>query len=98
MESLLRRREVHNVNIAIASAVTAYARIHMSQFKNSPLLPNLYYTDTDSAYFDGPLPDYMKDPKRLGALKLEGVYDKALFLAPKVYAPSEKILLQGKSY
>jgi len=49
-------KETHNVNIAIASAVTAYARIHMSQFKNNPLLPNLYYTDTDSLYFDGPLP------------------------------------------
>src|ERR1700675_1239743 len=36
--------ETHNVNIAIASAVTAYARMHMSKFKNNPLLPNLYYT------------------------------------------------------
>jgi hypothetical protein len=27
--------EVHNVNISIASAVTAYARIYMSQFKNN---------------------------------------------------------------
>ena len=79
-------REIHNINIAIASAVTSYARIHMSQFKNNKDLPNLYYTDTDSLYFDGPLPDYLVDPKRLGALKLEGIYDKALFLAPKVYA------------
>ena len=35
--------ETHN--IAIASAITAYARIHMSQFKNNSNLPNLYYTD-----------------------------------------------------
>ena len=76
----------HNVNISIASAVTAYARIHMSQFKNNNNLPNLYYTDTDSAYFDGPLPDSMVDPKRLGALKLEGQWDKGIFLAPKVYS------------
>ena len=26
--------ETNNVNVAIASAITAYARIHMSQFKN----------------------------------------------------------------
>jgi hypothetical protein len=77
--------ETHNVNIAIASAITAYARIHMSQFKNNPNLPNLYYTDTDSVYFDGPLPDTYIDPKRLGALKLEGIWNKAVFLAPKVY-------------
>jgi hypothetical protein len=28
--------ETHNVSIAIASAITAYARIHMTQFKNNP--------------------------------------------------------------
>jgi len=46
--------ENHNVNIGIASAITAYARIHMSQFKNNKY--NLYYSDTDSIYLDGPLP------------------------------------------
>jgi len=88
--------ETHNVNIAIASAVTAYARIYMSQFKNNKDFPNLYYTDTDSAYFDGdgPLPDSMVDPKRLGALKLEGIYNRALFLSPKVYIPSDKIIIK----
>jgi hypothetical protein len=58
----------------------------MSQFKNNPQLPNLYYTDTDSLYFDGPLGDQLVDSSKLGSLKLEGIYDKALFLAPKVYA------------
>ena len=77
--------ENHNVNIAIASAITAYARIHMSQFKNNPNLPNLYYSDTDSAYFDGPLPDSFISNTELGKMKLEGIYDKAIFLAPKVY-------------
>jgi DNA polymerase elongation subunit (family B) len=81
-------RETHNVNIAIASAVTAYARIHMSQFKINPGfgLPRLYYTDTDSAYFDGPLPDSFISSTELGKLNLEGIYDRAVFLAPKVYA------------
>jgi hypothetical protein len=75
-----------NVNIAIASAVTAYARIHMSQFKNNPNLPNLYYTDTDSLYFDSPLNDSFISSTTLGKLKLEGVWDEAVFLSPKVYA------------
>jgi hypothetical protein len=86
--------EFHNVNIAIASAVTAYARIHMSQFKEPKFLKanniNLYYTDTDSAYFDGPIPDSFISNTILGKLKLEGVYDRALFLAPKVYALENK--------
>jgi hypothetical protein len=77
-------------SIAIAAAVTAYARIHMSQFKNNPDLPNLYYTDTDSLYFDGPISNKFISETRLGALKLEGVWDDALFLAPKVYALRNK--------
>jgi DNA polymerase elongation subunit (family B) len=58
----------------------------MSQFKNCPNLPNLYYTDTDSLYFDGPIPETFISSTELGKLKLEGIYDKAIFLAPKVYA------------
>ncbi len=58
--------ETHNINIAIASAITAYARIHMSQFKNNPSFANLYYSDTDSVYFDGPLPDSFISTNELG--------------------------------
>ena len=58
----------------------------MSSFKNNPNLPSLYYSDTDSIYLDGPLPDSFISPTELGKLKLEGVYDEAIFLAPKVYA------------
>jgi hypothetical protein len=76
--------ETHNVSIAIASAITAYARIHMTQFKNNPDFI-LYYTDTDSAYVDKPLPQHMKSSTILGKMKLENILDKAIFLAPKVY-------------
>jgi len=78
-------KELNNVNISIAAAVSAYARIHMSQFKNREDLPNLYYSDTDSLYFDGFLPSKYISNTELGKLKLEGVWDKAIFLAPKVY-------------
>jgi hypothetical protein len=77
-------KESHNVSITIASAITAYARIHMSQFKNNPDFI-LYYTDTDSAYINKPLPEHMVDSKTLGKMKLENILDKAIFLAPKVY-------------
>ena len=73
-----------DTNVAIASAISAYARIHMSQFKNNPNF-KLYYSDTDSAVTDKPLPDYMVGPA-LGQMKLEHVITKAVFLAPKVYA------------
>jgi DNA polymerase type B, organellar and viral len=72
-----------DVNIAIASAITAYGRIHMSLFKNNPNF-NLYYSDTDSAVVDSELPKSFIGDK-LGKLKLEYTIDKAVFLAPKVY-------------
>jgi hypothetical protein len=74
----------HNINVGIASAITAYSRIHMSIFKNNPLI-NLYYSDTDSVYTDSELDPAFIDNKALGKLKLENVCNKAIFLAPKVY-------------
>jgi len=74
----------HNVSISIAAAITAYSRIHMSQFKNNPKI-NLYYTDTDSAYTDSNIDDSFIHATNLGKLKLEHVADKAIFLTPKVY-------------
>jgi len=70
-------------NIAIASAITAYARIHMSYFKNNPDF-KLYYSDTDNAVTDKPLPPHMIGTA-LGQVKLEHIISKAVFLAPKVY-------------
>jgi len=74
--------EVHNINIAIAAAITAIARIHKSQFKNNKDY-NLYYSDTDSIYIDKPLNNKGKE---LGLMKLEYICDDAIFLAPKVYS------------
>jgi hypothetical protein len=74
----------HNVSISIAAAITAYARVHMSQFKNNPNI-NLYYTDTDSIYTDSDIDESLIDNKTLGLMKLEHICKKAIFLTPKVY-------------
>ena len=74
----------HNVSISIASAITAYARVHMSKFKNNPYI-NLYYTDTDSIYTDSDIDINLIDKKELGKLKLEYTCVKAIFLTPKMY-------------
>lgn len=76
--------ETHNVNIGIAAAITAYARMHMSKFKNNSKY-KLFYTDTDSVYLDKPLDDSMVSSTILGKMKLENTFNKAIFLAPKVY-------------
>jgi len=75
---------IHNVSISIAAAITAYSRIHMSQFKNNPKI-NLYYSDTDSIYTDSKLDNFFVDARELGKLKLENVCKRAIFLTPKVY-------------
>jgi hypothetical protein len=72
-----------DVNIAIASAITAGARTHMSYFKNNPKF-KLYYSDTDSIVLDTQLPDELVGTK-LGQVKLEHVIKRGIFLAPKVY-------------
>jgi hypothetical protein len=80
----LEDNSTHNINVGIASAITAYSRIHMSFFKNNPLI-NLYYSDTDSIYVDKPLSKEFINSKILGKLKLENIIKKAIFLSPKVY-------------
>jgi DNA polymerase type B, organellar and viral len=77
-----------DINIAIASAITAGARVHMSIFKNNPDF-NLYYSDTDSAVIDKALPIDMVGNK-LGQVKLEHNINRAVFLAPKVYGLVDK--------
>jgi hypothetical protein len=74
----------HNINVGVASAITAYSRILMTQFKNNPKI-NLYYSDTDSIYTDSDLDQTFISNKILGKLKLENVIKKAIFLSPKVY-------------
>lgn len=85
-----------DVNVGIASAITAEARIHMTYFKNNPNF-NLYYSDTDSAFLDKELPDNMVG-KDLGQVKLENTINKAVFLAPKVYAleTNDKTIIKVK--
>jgi hypothetical protein len=79
-----------DVNIAIASFITANSRIYMSQFLADPAkffgVPGLiiYYTDTDSIITNLPLPAKFVG-NELGQFKLEHVFEEAVFLAPKVY-------------
>jgi hypothetical protein len=87
-----------NISIGIAAAITAYSRIHMTQFKNNPSI-RLFYTDTDSIYTDSDLDDSLIDSKALGKLKLEEICEEAVFLGPKIYclktAKGLKIKVKG---
>ena len=72
-----------NVSIPIASAITGYSRIEMSYYKSLENI-NIYYSDTDSIHTDKPLPNYLIG-KDIGKMKLEHIFDDAVYLAPKVY-------------
>jgi len=54
-------------NVAVAAAVTSYARIHMIYYK---LLPGTVYTDTDSIFTTDELPEFLIGPG-LGQMKDE---------------------------
>lgn len=72
-----------NVSICISAAITAYARVFMSQFKNNPDF-TLYYSDTDSIDINKPLPPRFVGSE-LGQMKLEHIFNEIVYLAPKVY-------------
>jgi DNA polymerase type B, organellar and viral len=76
-------------NVAIASAVTSYARIEMIKIKVYCLKNNIkiYYTDTDSIFTDKPLPNKMIG-EAIGLLKDEmngNLIQEAYFLGIKQY-------------
>jgi len=71
-----------NLSIPIAAAVTASARIHMSQFKTMKDIV-LFYSDTDSIDINRELDPKFIGPE-LGKMKLEHIFEKAVFLAPKI--------------
>jgi hypothetical protein len=77
-----------NINVAIASSITSYARIKMAEIKTN-YSNNIYYTDTDSIDLDLKLPKkYISD--NLGDYKFEKEFKKVVYIAPKVYAAVTK--------
>ena len=82
-------------NVAIASAVTSYARIKMIHLKMTLLQMGylIYYSDTDSLFINKPLPSsYVNN--ELGGLKdeLKGmIINKAYFLGTKKYGYQIKL-------
>lgn len=76
-------------NVAIASAVTSYARIEMIKIKTYCLNNRIkiYYTDTDSIFLDKPLPSkFIGDDIGLYKDEMNGIpIEEAYFLGIKQY-------------
>lgn len=85
-----------HVSVAIAAAVTAYGRIHITKIKKGilELGGNIYYSDTDSIATNLDLPKNMLDENEIGKLKLVHYAEKAYFITNKLYC----LLVNGKTY
>jgi DNA polymerase type B, organellar and viral len=75
-----------NISVSIASAISSYSRIFMSNIKMKLIKDGIkiYYSDTDSLFTNKYLDKNLLGTK-LGKWKLEYEFDEAVFLAPKVY-------------
>jgi DNA polymerase type B, organellar and viral len=85
LELITNFRKVKS-NVAIAAAVTSYARIEMMKYKVLPDI-KIFYTDTDSIIIQGNL-DHKFIGSELGLMKDElegGLIKKAYFLGIKKY-------------
>jgi DNA polymerase elongation subunit (family B) len=92
-----------NTNVAIASAVTAYSRMIINEYKLIALNEKLqiYYSDTDSLVLNGPLPPEYLYSATLGKLKLEHTFREGIFVMPKVYyleLEDEGVITKCKGY
>lgn len=77
-------RHIPFSNVAIASAIASYSRIHIGELILG-LDGECYYSDTDSIITDLPVsPDKISD--KIGDLKLENEIEEAYFISPKLYA------------
>jgi len=78
-----------NTNVAIASAISSYARIFMSEYRNKAM-----YHDTDSIIVPQPLSENLVDNSELGKFKLEHEIVYGIFSANKTYGVYTK---EGKT-
>jgi len=87
--------------VAIASHITAYARIYMSELMLKISRDNLYYCDTDCIICDYDSQNKIKkyidynNDMTLGKLKIEGISSKSEFIAPKFYEFNNEKKLKG---
>nr|YP_005351174.1 DNA polymerase type B2 [Peltigera malacea]AEK48302.1 DNA polymerase type B2 [Peltigera malacea] len=79
-------KEFNDVSLSTASAVTAYARIHMGKIKLDIINKGgqIYYSDTDSIVTDISLDEKIVG-KDIGQFKLEYKVKKGFFISSKLY-------------
>jgi hypothetical protein len=95
----METRSASKSNVAIAAAITAYARVERSKHMKDETNP-VFYHDTDSIVRQNPLPAEVVG-KELGQMKLEYQVIKGVFAGPKLYSrvtSDAKEVIKAKGY
>ena len=75
------------LNVMVGSRITALARVDLMkkirEITNENVKENFLYCDTDSVHSLTPYGN--TDNKKLGMMKCEGIFENAVYLAPKTY-------------
>jgi hypothetical protein len=98
IERLQGEAEARDSFPAIASHVTAYARLYLWRLMRQAGLGNVYYTDTDSLMVNRAGLDNLADriaPNELGALKVEWESDNVTIHGLKDYVVDGKRKIKG---
>jgi hypothetical protein len=91
-------REGFDSFVAIASNVTAYARLHLYHLIERAGKENVYYCDTDSVFVNTTGYENLKDElddEKLGKLKIEKVFNNLTINGPKDYKGDDLVKLKG---
>ncbi|MEM2117198.1 MAG: DNA polymerase [Thermoplasmata archaeon] len=98
IEERIERGEAYNSFVAIASHVTAYARIYLWNLIKTAGIENVYYVDTDSLFVNETgyknLLSYI-DNNNIGKLKVEGISNYLEIRGLKDYTFGDIVKIKG---
>jgi len=98
IEKLEEKPESRDSFPAIASHITAYARMYLWELMKAAGLENVYYVDTDSLMVNEEGFEALRpriDPSKLGALKVEWESDEVVINGLKDYSIDGKLKAKG---
>lgn len=93
--------DIKNImSVVVGSRVTALSRVmlltYIRNISNGNVAKNFIYCDTDSVHSLSEFND--TNDKEIGKMKFEGVYEKAIYLAPKSYLMYNDLRFNNKKY
>lgn len=98
IEELEKETEARDSHPAIAAHVTAHGRMQIWGLMQGAGQGHYYYNDTDSIWVDKcgyERLSHLIHPTRMGAIKLEGIFNDVAIMGPKDYILDGKVTIKG---